>query len=94
MPTSRAVLESGFQRAGFPVYETTSPGREYILSSGHHARIMEASGPAPVRLSYENANGQPISPFTGKPPPNPPKNLDRQERLDYTRNKTHVELGP
>jgi hypothetical protein len=92
IPTSRSRLEGGFQDAGFPSAPTKSPGTDYTLPSGTHARVMEPSGPAPTRVSFENANGQPVGAFTDKPV-QPPPGLDKAARLDYVRSRTHVELG-
>ncbi|WP_195155558.1 RHS repeat-associated core domain-containing protein [Candidatus Protochlamydia phocaeensis] len=91
IPTSRKVLEAGFQRAGFETFATESPGIGYILSNKMKVRIMNSSGKAPVRASFTNANQGPINPFTGKPP-QPPKGLSKTERLNFTRTYSHLEL--
>ena len=94
IPTSRARLEGGFRDAGFPSSPTPkSPGTEYTLPSGTHVRVMEPSGQAPLRASFTNANGGPVGAFTDKPV-QPPPGLDKPARLDYIRQRTHVELGP
>ena len=93
IPTSRSRLEGGFQDAGFPSSPTSSPGMDYTLPGGTHVRVMEPSGQAPLRASFENANGQPVGAFTDKPV-QPPPGLTKPERLDYIRARTHVELGP
>ena len=94
IPTSRARLEGGFRDAGFPSAPTPkSPGVEYTLPSGTHVRVMEPSGQAPLRASFTNANGGPVGAFTDKPV-QPPPGLDKPARLDYIRQRTHVELGP
>ena len=54
---------------------------------------MQPSGQAPLRASFENASGNAVNPFTGKPP-QPPAGLTRAERLDYIRSRTHVEQTP
>jgi hypothetical protein len=66
---------------------------DYTLPGGTHVRVMEPSGQAPLRASFENANGQPVGAFTDKPV-QPPPGLTKPERLDYIRARTHVELGP
>lgn len=93
VPTSRARLVEGFEGAGFPKTPTTSPGTQYTLPDGTLVRVMEPSGQAPLRASFTNANGGPISPFTGKPI-QPPPGLSPAQRLEYIRMRTHVELGP
>ena len=93
IPTSRASLEGGLQRAGFPSEPTSSAGIEYTLPDGSRVRIMEPSGQAPLRASFTNANGGPINPFTGKPV-QPPAGLTPAERVAYVRSYTHLELGP
>jgi hypothetical protein len=54
---------------------------------------MEPSGRAPLRASFTNNNGGPISPFTGSPV-HPPPGLSSSDALAYVRARTHVELGP
>ncbi|MBW9210517.1 hypothetical protein KV100_12720 [Mumia sp. zg.B21] len=93
VPTSRSRLAGGFDSAGLPSTPTTSPGIQYALPDGSLVRIMEPSGQAPLRASFTNPNGGPISPFTGKPV-QPPSGLTKPEKLDYIRSRTHVELGP
>ena len=94
IPTSRARLETGFQEAGFPAAPTPrSPGTEYTLPGGTHVRVMEPAGQAPLRASFPNANGGPVGAFTDKPV-QPPPGLGKADRLDYIRQRTHVELGP
>jgi len=93
VPTSRSTLEGGFQRAGFPSRPTGAAGTEYTLPDGSLARVMEPSGQAPLRASFTNSNGGPVSPFTGKPV-QPPPGLTKPERLEYIRDRTHVELDP
>ena len=65
---------------------------QYTLPDGTTVRIMDANGPNVERAVFQNANGQPVSPFTGTPPqpPNPkPANWTQQARA-----QTHIELGP
>jgi RHS repeat-associated protein len=94
IPTSRARLEGGFRDAGFPSAPTPkAPGVEYTLPSGTHVRVMEPSGQAPLRASFTNANGGPVGAFSDKPV-QPPPGLDKPARLEYIRQRTHVELGP
>ncbi len=93
IPTSRATLEGGFRDAGFPSSPTRSPGTDYTLPDGSHVRVMDASGQAPQRASFENANGQPVDAFSGKPV-QPPPGLTAAERREYIRERTHVELDP
>ena len=90
--TSRARLEESL--AGLPSRATIkAPGREYALPDGSLVRIMEPSGQAPLRASFTNAQGAPISPFTGKPIQAPP-DLTAGARRQYVRNRTHIRLGP
>lgn len=91
--TSRSRLVGGFDTSGFPSTPSTSPGVQYTLPDGSLVRIMEPSGQAPLRASFTNPNGGPISPFAGKPV-QPPPGLTKPERLDYIRSRTHVELWP
>lgn len=83
-------MESGFQKAGFPSKPTRSPGVQYSLP-GMDVRIMEKSGPAPLRASFQHKKGSPIDPFTGKPVQNI-KNLFSAEQRELSRNLTHIEL--
>ena len=92
VPTSRAVLESGFQRSEFQSSATRRPGMQYLLPNGNKARIMEPSGPAPLRISFTNAKDGPINPFTGKPP-QAPSSLDSHSRKEFVRERTHMELS-
>jgi len=91
--TSRARLEGGLQAAGFPSQATRSPGMQYTLPDGSLVRIMESSGKAPLRTSFTNADGAPISPFTGKPV-QPPPGVAGAAWRELQRDLTHVELGP
>ena len=91
VPTSRTVLESGFQGAGFTTFETNSKGMGYILPNGNKVRIMEPAGQAPLRASFTNMNDGPINIFTGVPP-QPPKGLDPLSRRQFVRELTHLEL--
>ena len=91
--TSRSRLISSFESAGFQKTPTSSPGMHYTLPDGSVVRVMEPAGQAPLRASFTNANGGPVSPFTGKPV-QPPPGLTKAERTDIIRARTHVELGP
>ena len=92
MPTNRKVFESGLIDAGFPSYTTRRPGTGYILPNKNHVRIMEPSGPAPLRASFTHADGESlISPFTWKPV-HPPKGMDSKLIKKYVIDGTHVEL--
>ncbi len=51
---------------------------------------MEPTVYAARRASFENANGQPIDPFTGKPP-QPPRGLSKAARKQFVRQRTHLE---
>ncbi|WP_375430834.1 Hint domain-containing protein [uncultured Friedmanniella sp.] len=93
VPTSRARLEEGYRSAGLPSAPTASPGTQYTLSDGSRVRVMEPTNTAPLRASFENANGGPVSPFTGKTP-QPPPGLTKPQRCEYVIERTHVELGP
>jgi len=86
-------MEESFRAAGFPSRSTRAPGTEYTLPDGTLVRVMEPAGQAPLRASFTNAQGKPISPFTGKPV-QPPAGLSRGARLDYVRHRTHIPLDP
>jgi RHS repeat-associated protein len=89
--TSRSRLVQGFEDAGLPSRPTGSAGAEYTLPDGSLVRVMEPSGQAPLRASFTNSNGGPVSPFTGKPV-QPPPGLSPAQRLDYVRARTHIAL--
>ena len=89
IPTNRKALENSLR--GLKTFETRSPGKGYIFPNGNRVRLMEPSGPAPLRASFTNRYDQPINPFTGKPV-QPPKKLPINERKKYIRERTHIEL--
>jgi RHS repeat-associated protein len=93
VPVSQGRMQEGFDAAGFPSQPTHSPGTEYTLPDGSRARLMEPSGQAPLRASFTNSNGGPVNPFTGKPV-QPPPGLTKPERMEYIRDRTHVEQVP
>lgn len=94
VPTSKARLEEGFQKAEFPSTPTTrGVGTQYTLPDGTTVRVMEPAGPAPLRASFENAGGNPINPFTGKPA-QPPPGVSGEAWTAQFRDLTHVELQP
>lgn len=88
--TSQIQMQADFDQAGFPSRNLDGRGKEYILPNGMRIRVMEPTPYAPRRASFENSNGQPISPFTGKPP-QPSSGLSKANRKQYVRNRTHVE---
>ncbi|MDA5094059.1 hypothetical protein O2N63_08145 [Aliiroseovarius sp. KMU-50] len=96
LPTSQRQMVSEFEDAGYqskPVVSPTSGklvGKQYTLPDGSKVRVMDPDGRNPRRASFENSNGQPIDPRTGKPP-QPPSNLTRAERKQYVRSRTHIE---
>ncbi|HEY9290349.1 MAG TPA: polymorphic toxin-type HINT domain-containing protein, partial [Microlunatus sp.] len=90
IPTNRARLEQGFQDAGLPSQPTASPGTEYTMPDGTSVRVMDPSGQAPQRASFENGNGQPVD-MDGNTP-QPPKGLTKGQRKQWVRDRTHVEL--
>lgn len=92
VPTSRSRMVGTFEEVGLPSSPTTSAGTQYTLPDGSLVRVIEPSGQAPLRASFTNANGGPVSPFTGKPV-QPPSGLSKADRLDYIRSRTHIELG-
>ncbi|WP_223290910.1 DUF6531 domain-containing protein [Streptomyces avicenniae] len=98
VPTDRARLEQGLQDAvnsgepGFSTFPTRSAGQGYTLPSGETVRIMEPSGGATLRASFESANGQPVSPFTGRQP-QAPRGTRGAAARQYIRERTHVELS-
>ena len=82
----------GFEAAGFPSTQLGTRGVQYELPDGTLVRAMQPTNYAPLRASFENANGGPIDPFTGKPPqPPPPPGMSMK---DYVRDKTHIEQTP
>ena len=87
--TSQNQMREGFDAAGFASSPTRSPGMEHTLPDGSSVRTMEASGQAPRRASFENANGGPVN-ADGKAV-QPPQGMTRAERKDYVRERTHVE---
>jgi hypothetical protein len=99
VPTSASRLQSGLQGAvdagerGFSTFVTRSPGIGYTLPNGETVRIMQPSGPAGLRASFENAIGYPISPFTGGPV-NAPSGVVGPAARQYILDRTHIELEP
>ena len=93
VPVSQSRMRAGLEAAGFPSQPTSSAGTQYTLPDGSHVRLMEPSGQAPLRASFTNANGGPVDPFTNKPV-QPPKGLTKPERMEYIRDRTHVEQAP
>lgn len=87
---------ANFETAGYPSKPVVSPtsgnvvGTQYTLPDGSRVRVMQADGRSPQRASFENANGGPIDPTTGKPP-QPPKGLSKAERKQWIRERTHIE---
>jgi RHS repeat-associated protein len=92
VPTSQARMRAGFDNAGFPSRPTRSLGVEHTLPSGNRVRTMEPAGKAPRRASFENRNGQPVTPDGTVP--QPPKGATRAERTEHVRARTHVEQTP
>lgn len=91
---SQSQMEASLQGAGMAATELVDDagaavGRSYDLPNGVTARAMEPSGIAPRRTSFDNANGAPVTP-TGTVP-QPPRGSTRAERVDYVRQRTHVE---
>jgi len=93
---SQSRMLSDFNKAGYPTKPVISPtsgkqvGTQYTLSDGTRVRVMQADGRNPMRASFENANGGPIDPTTGKPP-QPPQGLSAAKRKQWVRQKTHLE---
>jgi hypothetical protein len=88
--TDQRGMREGFDAAGLPSSPTTGSGIAHTLPNGTVVRTMDATPYAPMRASFENANGGPINPFTGKPP-QPPRGLPRAARLDWVRDLTHID---
>ncbi|MCW8125936.1 hemagglutinin repeat-containing protein [Microbulbifer halophilus] len=92
---SQSQMISDFEASGYPSTEVVSPtsgkviGNQYILPDGSRVRVMQPDGRNPRRASFENENGGPIDPATGKPP-QPPKGLSRAERKQWIRERTHI----
>ncbi|MFJ9415635.1 DUF6531 domain-containing protein [Streptomyces sp. NPDC101227] len=102
VPTDRVRLETGLQRAvdagepGFSTSPTRAAGVQYHLPNGESIRVMEPSGVAPLRASFERPGpngqkGQAISPFTGRQP-QAPRGMKGAAAKQYIRERTHVEL--
>jgi len=93
---SQSRMLSDFNKAGYPTKPVISPtsgkqvGTQYTLPDGTRVRVMQADGRNPMRASFENANGGPIDPTTGKPP-QPPPGLTAAQRKQWARQKTHLE---
>ncbi len=92
VPTSQSRMRQGFDRAGFPGRPTSSPGVEHTLPNGQRVRTMEPSGQAPRRASFENSNGQPVTPDGTVP--QPPRGMTSAQRRQYVRDRTHIEQVP
>lgn len=96
LPKSQTQMIANFETAGYPSKPVVSPtsgnvvGTQYTLPDGSRVRVMQADGRSPQRASFENANGGPIDPTTGKPP-QPPKGLSKAERKQWIRERTHIE---
>ncbi|MEL7936947.1 DUF637 domain-containing protein, partial [Pseudomonas delhiensis] len=96
LPKSQSQMIANFEAAGYPSKSVVSPtsgkvvGTQYTLPDGSRVRVMQADGRSPQRASFENANGGPIDPTTGKPP-QPPKGLSNAERKQWIRERTHIE---
>ncbi|WP_298837962.1 hypothetical protein [uncultured Salinicola sp.] len=96
LPKSQAQMIANFETAGYPSKSVVSPtsgkvvGTQYTLPDGSRVRVMQADGRSLQRASFENANGGPIDPVTGKPP-QPPKGLSKAERKQWIRARTHIE---
>jgi len=96
LPKSQAQMIANFETAGYPSKPVVSPtsgnvvGTQYTLPDGSRVRVMQADGRSPQRASFENANGGPIDPTTGKPP-QPPKGLSKAERKQWIRERTNIE---
>lgn len=86
--SSQTAMERSLRSAGIegtPI----SGGMSYQLPNGVTARAMDPSGQAPRRTSFDNAGGAPVTPEGNVP--QPPRGLSRSERVDYVRERTHVE---
>ncbi|WP_321834260.1 hemagglutinin repeat-containing protein [Pseudomonas kulmbachensis] len=95
LPKSQSKMIADFEAAGYPTKPVVSPtsgnvvGTQYILPDGSRVRVMQADGRSPQRASFENANGGPVDPTTGKPP-QPPQGLSKAERKQWIRERTHI----
>ncbi|MEN8638242.1 DUF637 domain-containing protein [Pseudomonas sichuanensis] len=93
---SQSKMIADFESAGYPKKPVVSPasgkvvGTQYILPDGSRVRVMQADGRSPQRASFENSNGGPVDPTTGKPP-QPPQGLSKAERKQWIRERTHIE---
>ena len=90
-----------FEAAGYPVkYDADAAGktvRIYALPDGSTARVMPASPQNPLRTVFQNANGEPVNPLTGKPPQpiiRPITPDDKKAWKAEARSLTHFEQEP
>ena len=100
VPVSQSRMRTGLDAAadnaaetGVTRFPTKSAGVGYELPDGTRVRLMEPTPYAGRRASFENANGQPIDPFTGRQPI-PPKGVTGKAHQTYVREHSHVEQTP
>jgi len=92
---SQSKMLADFKAASYPTVQVKSRtsgstvGVQFTLPDGTRVRVMQPDGRSPRRASFENANGQPIDPTTGKPP-QPPLGLSRSGRKQWVRERTHL----
>lgn len=84
--TSQSRMIESFTNAGFPTFQTQSPGIGFTLPNGNSVRAMQPSGGAPLRTSFENIKGHPVN-IDGKTV-NPPKGTTNTKQ--YVRDRTHI----
>jgi RHS repeat-associated protein len=109
VPTSQSRMAQGLDdviASGEPGFSSTPThnaqgqqnGTQYTLPDGSRVRLMDPqtnTGGAGARASFENANGQPVNPFTGKPVQKPPGwTGTKAEWKQYVREHTHVPQDP
>jgi RHS repeat-associated protein len=103
VPTSQSRMANTYDNANLPRVGLTDShgnpnGTQYTLPDGSRVRLMEpqtTAGGAGRRASFENANGQPVDAFTGKPVQKPKGwTGTKQEWKDYVHSRTHVMQDP
>lgn len=90
VPTSQSRMTDGFEAAG--MQGTPLPdgaGTSYTMPDGMTVRAMEPAGQAERRASFNHSEGgPPVTP--DRATVQPPRGMSRPERVDYVRERTHV----
>jgi RHS repeat-associated protein len=89
IPTSQARMREGFRQAGFPESTMTERGplngTAHELPNGVRVRMMNPSGRAGYRASFEKPGSGQVDAYTGK---------QVQGTKDYSRSRSHVDQNP